>query len=386
MSLINIILFPLLFFALPSISLGIAPLDDLNARLRNIYELRAKDQKVQANIAAINVIAHLEDLKMSNPSDKAVFEILQKIIKTDDIPYLKFKDLYLALEAMQHVSLSERQTGMRQLLPQFFNELVLGQKEIQNIVVVGRTRGGKSTFLASLLDPLDINLNKKIAKDSIFSETVKSAHYGAIFKSWEQGLYIARLVDTPGLSEVKSIKSPLAARPDEVIIEDIAQSLEGLKIHRVFLLFPLTNGLNPQDIDAFKTIKKTLEERNIFRGPIDLVFPRADQGTAQYHAKLTEELLSIFDRYGIESSQYDKVLFSGTWFNNDFEMGFIDSVLASAARIMVLREKILNHIFGVKFGEYLRMNQDNKLDISSPTVDELKRLIPARTEDNAFSW
>lgn len=338
------------------------------------------------DIPAIQLEQKIEGLK-SRGEDPGFYQGLEKIIKQDDGP-IKRAELTDVLSLMRSKFHSKPMDALqRSKLADFFKSLVLGEKRINNIVVVGRTRGGKSTFLSTMIDPLDPTLHKSIAKSSIFSHTVTSSQHLVLFDSLDQGLYVARFIDTPGLSEVKPMGSDMKARSDDEVIQEITNNISGLNIDKVLLIFALSSaGLNKEDIDAFKKLKQALAQKHIFSGKIDLIFPRADQMNTRSLKNLVHELTSNFSQWGIAQDDYNKTYLSGSLINDDFYAGLLDTVLAKAVNILRYRNIILRDIFGVLFLEGLVIDPiHNTVDLSPAVAAKIKKIIPRRKKVD-YDW
>merc|ERR1712137_960401 len=137
-----------------------------------------------------------------------------------------------------------------QLQIQANNEHVLINSEHRNVLMVGRTRSGKSTTLEVLKDPCYTPPN-----DTIFSETVDSKCWSFALKRRSQDGrtvdYSLNLIDTPGLFEVKGGQSG-EERTNEVIKNTISQCLENeiTHIHAIIMFVTFEAGINQEDVQA----------------------------------------------------------------------------------------------------------------------------------------
>lgn len=376
------LVFMLISFTLTGWTLDFGTYDELST---DIIKL-GKAPTVSKIFAALPLLQKLEDLKKR--SDEAeLYEGLISIVKNDGGP-IKLADLVLVLEAVRtNLPTDSIEESTKAKLVSLFEDLVKGHKELKNVVIVGRTRGGKSTFLATMINPLDKELHKSIANQSIFSFTVSSSHHIAIFDSVDDGLLVARLVDTPGLSEAKAMGSDVEARSDQEIIDEIAKSLKGLFLHKVIQIFPLSTGLDEADISAFKALKTVLAKENDFLGKIDLAIPRADQTTDTTLQNLIEELRSILPRSGINEADYGHIYRSGTIFNDSFKNGHLNDVLVTAPRVLRYRNNILHGIFGVPFSEGLTEETKGgktKVYVSPSVRKKIKDIIPQRETEEKY--
>merc|ERR1712137_1031336 len=151
-----------------------------------------------------------------------------------------------------------------QLQIQANNEHVLINSEHRNVLMVGRTRSGKSTTLEVLKDPCYTPPN-----DTIFSETVDSKCWSFALKRRSQDGrtvdYSLNLIDTPGLFEVKGGQSG-EERTNEVIKNTISQCLENeiTHIHAIIMFVTFEAGINREDIQANKRLR---DHQAVLRDP-----------------------------------------------------------------------------------------------------------------------
>jgi GTP-binding protein EngB required for normal cell division len=323
-------------------------------------------------VALMPLKTKLEGLKRS---DEDLYQQLNKIISADN-GHLKLQDLAKVLEAMRNkFHIGKLDEAMKTKLVDFFSDLINGKKELKNIVVIGRTRGGKSTFISTMIDPLNKELHASVSDSALFSHTVNPKPYFQVFDSLDNGLYAARIIDTPGLSEVKSMDSPEAKRSDEHLVDLIAKNLKDLTIHRVLQIFPLSSsGYDPANREAFKLIKTTFADKNIFTGKIDLVFPRVDEISVNNLERLIVELKTILAMEGIK--EIGKTYLSGTIFNYNFEEGGLKNVSRAAKNVFFYRNKLLHDIFDVPFSEYMVGN-----NISPETNEEITKIISQKAQE-----
>lgn len=343
---------------------------------QDLYELhRHQNHESVASLYRFPLLNKLRDLKITDSDHAPLYGNIEVMVLRDDAP-IKFGDLVEVLKALDfHLSHSER-AAAKEKAAELFADLLTAKKEVQNVVVTGRTRVGKSTILATIMDPLNPQLKDEISQCSLFSHTENSKHYWRVFDSCQNGFYVARLIDTPGLNEVKPIGVQI--RSDEEIIKNIASSLQGIQVHKVLQIFPLSSsGLNPSDISAFTMIRREFSERNIFNGKIDMIFPRADTMNLSNLKHLVSELFSIFAREGGEEGYVGAKLYSGTVLNNDFDLGYLDATLSNARKALSLRNRLLQHIFDAPFLEYLHIDKGYVV-LSAETEGTISAIIPSQ--------
>lgn len=130
--------------------------------------------------------------------------------------------------------------------------------DIRNVVLVGRTRVGKSTCFEIIKDPRKVPRNKTIfsvTEDTIFDslviEDVRQRNDGTSTNETGQNkLLVLNIIDTPGLFEIKAAGKP--ERNNEAILNIIAKCLnkELTKFHIICFCVPFETSVNHQDIDA----------------------------------------------------------------------------------------------------------------------------------------
>ncbi|UJR11059.1 hypothetical protein I4U23_015243 [Adineta vaga] len=111
-----------------------------------------------------------------------------------------------------------------------------------NILIIGRTRTGKSTIKTLLVDPTNI-------PDEL---TLKSGTKDPHFQSFHlnEKNTVLNIIDTPGLFERSS--NEIDIRDNETIMNTIKMcaNMEITKFHAICFCVSLTNGINEQDITS----------------------------------------------------------------------------------------------------------------------------------------
>jgi GTP-binding protein EngB required for normal cell division len=257
-----------------------------------------------------------------------------------------------------------------------FSELVTGKKLLKNVIVIGRSGAGKSTFLATMLDPLDDELHKNISSESLFSHTQHAQSYYGVFESFKGDLYTACFIDTPGLSEVKSKDAEVKARSDKEIIQSVVGYLKGRNIDQVVQIFPLsTERVSLEDTNAFKLFKKRLEEEVVYSGPIWLVVPKVDKFRHTLEAT-KNELLENLGGFNISQADYKKTYFTGTIFSESFKEGNKIIALSAATYVLHYRNLLLSNIFSARVFEGLVMTDEAKVNIDPQFRKSIEAMMP----------
>lgn len=117
-----------------------------------------------------------------------------------------------------------------------------------NILIIGRTRTGKSTIKSLLVDPTTI-------PDEL---TLKSGDKDPQFQAFylQDRDVVLNMIDSPGLFERSSNKIDI--RDNQAILQTIKMcaNMEITKFHAICFCVSLTSGINKEDIDAIEALMK----------------------------------------------------------------------------------------------------------------------------------
>lgn len=294
--------------------------------------------------------------------------------KNDFLNSAELNKILMRTEKKLHPEIASN-PGLKEKLPKFLENLVLGNKKIKNVVLMGRTGGGKSTFLANLIDPLDKELKKSLAGDSLFSTTVDPQFYFQVFNG-DDDITVARIIDTPGFGEMKSESSIIKARSDEDLIKLITDSLKGINIDKIAYIFPLfpNERVRLSDIEALKTVARDFGSAENFKGKIDLIFPRVDE----FGTTLTKEAIPLFLAFLNDKTLHnDTTYVTGTIFNKNICTLDESNFLAKAKIILINRARFLSNIFSKDILEGIQANipgNQPSIILQPATADKLKRI------------
>jgi len=139
------------------------------------------------------------------------------------------------------------------------NPYSLEETQTRNILIVGRTRSGKSTAVGILKDPCH-----EPKEMSIFSDTVDPKYQSFALDDKVKNIkYTINVIDTPGLKEVKQIG--VDARNDSVILNTINYCLKNeiTKINLLLIFISFELGVTNDDLDSFQTFLEKFEHDNI---------------------------------------------------------------------------------------------------------------------------
>ena len=211
------------------------------------------------------------------------------------------------------------------------------QVEHVNILIIGRTRTGKSTIKSMLIDPT------KPPQDL----TLKSDTKGAQFQSFhlQEKDIVINIIDTPGLFERSS--NEVDIRDNETILKTIEMciNMEITKFHVICFCVSLTSGINKEDITSLELLIQYLGEETSKNSC--LVITHCESKTEEQREKLQQELVQ--DLYFKKIAPFFKlgILFSGSINRDDFNLGN-DSVYEQFFTISEYRAKLIEMFLSVK--------------------------------------
>jgi len=163
------------------------------------------------------------------------------------------------------------------------NQYSLEETKTRNVLMVGRTRSGKSTAVGVLKDPC---FSPK--EMSIFSDTVDPKFQSfALDDKTKSVKYTVNVIDTPGLKEVKQIG--IDARSDEVIMNTINYCLKNeiTKINTLLIFISFELGVTADDLNSFQTFLEKFSHDGI---TITVVITRSEDKTPQWKKDILAQL------------------------------------------------------------------------------------------------
>jgi len=125
------------------------------------------------------------------------------------------------------------------------------ETDVRNILMVGRTRTGKTQAIRTLKG---VQFTAKPLE--IFSETEK-VDFRSFSLSGDKGLnYTFNIIDTPGLAEVKP--DGIEERDDEKILETISECLKNeiVRLNCIIFFCTLNLGVNDTDVVVMEKLLK----------------------------------------------------------------------------------------------------------------------------------
>lgn len=167
------------------------------------------------------------------------------------------------------------------------NEYTLVEADVRNIIFVGRSRVGKTTLISVLKDK--DHSPKKVTQ--IVHGTVNTELRAFTMSSKIDNMNLHfNIMDTPGLFEYSMSLDD--KRSNEIIMDTITKciDLEITKVHHVYFVMTIQDGLNQQDIEAFNLFTQ------LFVGAaskISIIISRAQELTPEEESEYVEQFKTV---------------------------------------------------------------------------------------------
>lgn len=213
----------------------------------------------------------------------------------------------------------------------------LEETQSRNVLMVGRTRSGKTTAVGVIKD-----LCYQPNEMSIFSDTVNPKFQSFAIVNREENVKMTlNMIDTPGVFEVKEEEEK--ARTNEMILNVISQCAQNeiTKIHCVIMFASFETGINPNDVEAIQLFSK------IFNGAtVVLCITRSESKPETWKRKIIKELMSYEKLKGLLSD--DQVYFMGCFDSNTSELTRKDDIFECYKRVYQMRNQLINKVLNCK--------------------------------------
>lgn len=211
----------------------------------------------------------------------------------------------------------------------------VAKAEHKNIMFIGRTRTGKSTIKALLVNPTEV-------PDDL---SLKSGTKEPLFESFHvsDNRMVLNIIDTPGLFEHGSVEVDI--RDNETILRtiEICANREITKFHVVCFCVAITAGINEQDIRSLKLLVKFLGDE-ISRNSC-LIVTHCESKNEIQRGNMIKELSE--DVYFKEIAPFFQlgVFFSGSLNRDDYNHGN-SNLLKQFVTISSYREELIKLFTG----------------------------------------
>ena len=273
---------------------------------------------------------------------------------------------------------SKRETIKREIEKEFKENGEYKMKKVEhiNILIIGRTRTGKSTIKALLIDPTSI-------PDDL---TLKSGTRDPQFQAFhlQDKDVVINIIDTPGLFERSS--QEIDIRDNKTILNTIKMcaTMEITKFHAICFCAALTSGINVEDISSIRTLIDYFGKETSKNSC--LIITHCESKDEKQRHKLQQELTE--DVYFKKIAPFFKlgVLFSGSINRDDYNNGN-ESVYNQYFTVVDYRAQLIQKFLSVKdplpinemlisperSANELKQQKDNE-------VIQLKRLLQEQEE------
>lgn len=252
------------------------------------------------------------------------------------------------------------------------NKYRLEETRTRNILIVGKTRSGKSTATGVMKDPCYIPKEM-----SIFSDTVDPKFQSFSLDNQNDGTkYTVNIIDTPGLKEVKEVGQD--ARSDESILNTIQYCLKNeiTKINVLLIFISFELGVTSDDLDSFATFLKYFGHENAC---VCMCITRAEDKPLSWRKNIITQLKShpyfkeILDDSDGKSPKC-QVEFIGCVDQVKLQtISSIDDLKKQYVTVYRLRESLLKRVFNAE--QQVKLID---LPISTGILEELKGIFEAQ--------
>lgn len=261
--------------------------------------------------------------KSSDPDDRKVAQIVEqniqesKKINIDNITFIK-ETLIPAIDRQNKIVQTKKQGR---------------DADTYNIILLGKSRSGKSTLLELLEKFPDLNYNKEM---SLYSQTREpKMHSFSLYFKDKNKTYNFNVFDTPGLEDVQWMGNE--SMTNQRIIDKVNLSLQQMDTrYKTIVLFcaSFELGISKADTDAFELYRKNV----IGKYPLAIVITRSENKDNEYKTDIIKQFQQhkTFTNY--------PVLFSGTIDKEGISNVNNEQLQSVYVRIYNLRKILLEYI------------------------------------------
>jgi len=249
----------------------------------------------------------------------------------------KEEDDFFAVKKKEKISEEELNELFRNIRTR--DRFPMEETKTRNVLIVGRTRSGKSTAVGVMKDPCFE------PKDmSIFSDTVNPKFQSfSLDDKNNQMKYTLNIIDTPGLKEVAKIGED--ARSDEVILNTINYCLKNeiTKINTLLIFISFELGVTSDDLNSFQSFLEKFSHNSI---QIGICITRSEDKGDKWKKGIVEQLSQHAYFSEVLKKDNVKVLFMGCVDSIKNEtMSHIDDAKDLYVKVYRMREELIKYIF-----------------------------------------
>jgi len=268
-------------------------------------KLSSGEKDAQLSSGEKEAKSSLEKELMKKPEPKAKGKTKEEIDEEKKVAKQKMQELQKRSKLLDKTRMFMSRQQVMDLLPELCNEqdYKFRNTEVRNILLVGRSRSGKTTVIRTLR-----GVENAIKPLTIFSDT-KSVNFRSFSLQGRQNTldYTFNIIDTPGLFEVK--RTGQKARTDEEILDMIADCLKNeiTKIHAIILFCSLTAGVDNTDVIAMKKLIECFgTETNMA-----ICVTRSENMSSEDREKISNELEEHKDMGDLITQVNNNIFFMG---------------------------------------------------------------------------
>lgn len=225
----------------------------------------------------------------------------------------------------------------------------------RNVVLIGRSRSGKSTFKKMLVNPTLVTADMTIFSDTKQASVQSFLMYApdsfdgdssAVSRNGETNdnhsiPVVLNVMDTPGLSE-KSESG--AGRSDQELLDIIGKALnkEMNQYHAIFLCTSLESGSNKDDLEAFMKFRGMLGDN--VRDHMCLVITRCESKTSEQQNELLNQMKQLKEYNNMLDYFKGGIFFSGALDFDAFNLANSTEIERQFQAVINMRRKLFEFI------------------------------------------
>eukprot|EP01084_Bolivina_argentea_P172447 298717_1 len=278
----------------------------------------------------INKHAHLFNKKDSIEGCYRIHKKNSVLIPSNIFPTYKPWQQFLQEYPADFLAFTIRATPARSVVPA--NDYKLVKTNTRNIILVGKSRSGKSTIIEVLKNPKhnpeDFKILRGTVKARINSFTLSNSRN-------KKRMHL-NIMDTPGLFERSSTIN--TTRSNEIITKMVLKcvDMELTKIHHVYYVMSIQQGISAEDVEAFRIFAELfvgMEDK------ISIILSFSQDKNPNKNQLIKDQFNEVPELRPIEKAVKGRIFFVGSAQNN----GYVD-LEKLQNNVANQREKWIEHI------------------------------------------